>query len=292
MKRGQLTILFASVFVLMLASTNSAMAEGKAFRLRVMGDYTSDADVGDGDGSVALTAERLTLDWKFLSLSYTQTQFHWDDVSSLSFGNGVDDPWERLHRLRLGSDFRGDINDQWFYHTGLALTSSFEKEMDDSYGGVVRGGVGYKWSDEITIMGGLAVSTNSLKTRFMPNIAVAFDGVNDNGVGWKGRVGLPSIEMGYHFNRESALRWSLGNDGQTARLANDSAVAQKGYVSMAGWQTGLYYDWKPTDSLSLSIGPEYVFGRSMTIYNETADKMFDEDVDSAWGGTLRFRWAF
>ncbi len=270
-------------------------AEGKnapALTVRGSGEFVTSADVGDGDGSVSMTTEELRLGWRMLSLSYSQTQFQWDNEGALSFGNGSDDPWERLHRIALGANYRGKINDDWFYHSGLTLTSSFEKEMAGSYGGALRGGVGYKLNSEVTLMAGLAVMHNSLDTKVMPSLAVSYDGLDESGAGWSGRIGLPASELSYHLDTVSAFRFSFQGTGRTARLADDSVVAERGYVSMSGWKTGLYYDWNPTKAFRLSVGPEYTFGRSIKTYNHSGDELTDDDIDAAWGGMLRMRYAF
>lgn len=260
--------------------------------LRITGNFITDADVGNGDSSVSMTSEELRLQWAMFTLAYQQTQFDWENIGSLSFGNGSDDPWERLHRFSLGAGHQGDITDKWFYHTGFSLSSTFEDEMAGSYGGAVRGGLGYKLTDYITIMAGVAVMHNPLSTSFMPNLAISYENLDKSGAGWSGRIGLPATEMSYHFDAAKALRLSVQPKGQTARLSNDSTVEQKGYVKTSTWKTGLYYDWNPSDDIRLSLGPEYHFGRKIEIYNSDKDKVVDEHIDNSWGGMFRFRYRF
>lgn len=266
--------------------------DDSSFSIRASGRYMSDGDVGDGDGSVAFTSEDLRLQWSMFSLTYSQAQFQWDNIGSLSFGNGVDDPWKRLHRLAFGVEYGGEINDDWFYHTGLTLTSSFEKEMAGSYGGALRGGLGYKLTENVSLLGGIAVMHNPVRTMIAPTLVLEYDGVDQSGAGWTGSIGFPMASLGYQFDTISAVRFNFESTGRTARLADDSTVARKGYVDTSGWQTALYYDWTPSENVRLSLGPEYTFGRTLDIYNNDGNKLKDENVDAAWGGSLRFRYSF
>ncbi len=266
--------------------------EAPPVSVRLSGQFVADSDVGDGDGSMSMTSEQLRLQWSLFNISYSQTQFDWENVGSLAFGNGVDDPWERLHRLAVGANYRGKINDDWFYHTGLTLTSTFEKEMAGSYGGVLRGGVGYKLTDEVSLLAGMAVLHNPLRTMFAPSLALSYEDKDDSGAGWSGHLGFPATNLSYHFDMVSAVRVSIESNGQTARLASDSTVAEAGYVDLSGWNSGVYYDWNPSEAVRLSVGPEYHFSRKTTIYNHSGDKLTEEDTDAAWGGALRFRYKF
>lgn len=296
MKTCFTTLLMAVFALLIMGNCSHVLAQEDKpdlpFRLRVTGSHVAKADVGDGPGAVSLTSGGLDLSWKFLTLGYSQTRYDWKNVGSLSFGNGVDDPWDTLHRLSLGASYEGGLSEDWFYHTGATITSSFEKEMSGSLGGIVRGGLGYVVSDKVKALFGVALMMNSIETNLMPTVGLSYDDIGRDGSGFTGFLGLPTTSGSYHFNSAHALRVSLEPNGRTARLADDSTVSRQGYMSTEGWQTGLYYDWNPSKALSFTAGPEYNFGRSLRTYNKDGDKLRKENISDAFGGMLRLRYRF
>lgn len=265
--------------------------------VRAQARYIGSADFKDTNGGAQVTSVRLglglDLDVGEFSFSYTGDKYSWSDKQALPFGNGVDTPWDSLHKLSLGYEYNGDINNDWDYSVALTLNSAFEKEMGGSYGAALRGGFGYTFNDNWSARFGGRVFTNSVETSIMPYLGIHYENFAQDGSGMFMTLGAPSTEAGYAFSKSSTLRFAFELEGDTYRLKDNSSVARKGYLETSSMVTGLYYDWKPTDALSLSVGPEYHFGREMQIYNSDGDKIGNaHKQDSAIGGLLKVKYEF
>lgn len=262
-------------------------------RLRVSGRHVGSADFKDSEGGAQVTSGRLSVDVGDFSINYTGAKYSWNDKQSLPFGNGNDDPWDTLHKLSVGYELNGGINDHWVYSTALTVSSAFEEEMSGSYGAALRAGFGYTFNDNWSARFGGRIFANSIETEVMPYLGLMYENYDKDGSGAFMTLGAPGSEAGYAFSKSSKIRASFELEGDTYRLKDSSTVARKGYMKTSSMLAALYYDWKPTDRFSMSFGPEYHFGRETQIYNSDGDKRGSaHKQDAAWGGRLQFRYAF
>lgn len=261
--------------------------------VRATGNYISSADYKDSDASSSVISGGIRLNAGGLSMSYEGKNYSWNKVNQLEFGNGQDNPWDALHRLTLGYALNGAINKSWFYGAGITGTSAFEEEMSDSFGGAVRGHIGYIFNENWSAIIGARVFINSIRASAMPFIGITYAGYDQDGAGFFLNLGAPSTEAGYAFSNYSKLRFHFSVDGKTYRLKDNSPVANAGYVELNSMVAGVYYDWKPFKGFSVSLGPEYYFSREMKTFDRHGDR-FGGTIkqDAAFGGLLSLRYKF
>lgn len=260
-------------------------------RIRANGQYIGSSDFSDG-GSASVTSTQLGVEAAGFSFRYGADMYSWDETGSLPFGDG-DEPWGTLHKIRLGYTYRDQINKNWGYLLSASINSAFEEEMSGSYGGALRAGLNYKFNENWSAMFGVGTFMNSIETSLMPFAGLSYQDFAKDGSGVFMNLGAPSSEVGYAFDKESKLRAAFNMQGDTYRLSDDSSVAEEGYVSTSGMMLGLYYDWKPTDALSFSFGPEYHFNRDIQIYDADGDEVGDEHSQgNALGGSFKFSYMF
>lgn len=287
-------IMFLICLLTINVSTAYADDRGEESLIRISADgrYIGSADFDNSNGGVQITSGQLELGVGDFSLSYQADKYSWNDKASLPFGNGRTNPWNTLHKLELAYGFNGEINRDWGYMIELSGSSAFEEDLG-GYGAALIGGFGYAFNENWSARFGARLSVDEIETSILPFLAVSYEDIGTDGSGAFMTFGLPSTEVGYAFNESHALRAAFDFEGDTYRLKDDSTVARKGYVETGSMILGLYYDWQATDSLSLSIGPEYHFGREMQIYDEDGDKMGDsKKLDSAVGGILKVTYSF
>jgi len=288
------TYTYLTLLLICFASTAFA-GERSMFEpvsIRATGKYISDADYKDSDGSSSVAGGQVRLRAGDFSLSYEGQYYSWDNVDQLSFGNKKDDPWNALHRLSLGYSLNGMINKDWFYGAGITGTSAFEEEMEDSFGGAVRGHIGYVFNENWKALIGVRGFANSIRYSAMPYFGINFTDYAEDGSGYFMNVGMPATEVGYSFDEASTLRAAFNFDGKTYRLKDDSAVSGAGYVETSSMKAGLYYDYKATKNCSISIGPEYVFSRETKFFDKSGDKFGSEDQEAAFGAFFNLRYKF
>ncbi|MCK4416158.1 MAG: hypothetical protein KAU84_03305, partial [Thermoplasmatales archaeon] len=93
--------------------------------------------------------------YAFISFEYDLKYFWWDNPEKLPFGNSKDDPWNDLHEFTIGLRYGGPVKDDWSYFALARISSAFEKDMDDSFGCHIGGGVIYEPSPEWQFRGGV-----------------------------------------------------------------------------------------------------------------------------------------
>lgn len=261
--------------------------------IKVTGGAVADADFTGSGGSAQVSTGQVRVKVGQFSLGYEGKKFAWSDVNRLNFGNGRDNPWGTLHRLRLGYEHEGAINSDWFYSAEIVGTSSFEKEMSGSYGAALRGGFMYLISDNWAAEFGAQVFVNNVNSSLMPYLGIAYENFDADGAGYFLTLGAPSTEAGYAFSKRAKVRFSFDMEGMTYRLKDNSSVVKKGYLETSSMKIGLYYDWKPTQALSVSLGPEYHFEREMKLYKRNGHRTGPTiKQKSAFGGILQLGYTF
>ncbi|TIH13757.1 hypothetical protein D0S45_14170 [Marinifilum sp. JC120] len=292
----KITNTILAFLILCCASTAAAAEEEKGLfepiSVRATGKYISDADYKDSDGSSSVAGGQVRLNAGGFSVSYEGQHYSWDNVGQLNFGNGQDDPWDTLHRLSIGYTLNGAINNNWFYGVGITGTSAFEEQMEDSYGGALRGHIGYSFNENLKALIGLRAFANSIRVSAMPYFGVNYTDYAEDGSGYFVNLGMPATEVGYSFDEVSTIRTAFNLDGKTYRLKDDSAVSDAGYVEVSSMKLGVYYDCKPIKNFSMSIGPEYVFARETKFFDKHGDKFGSEDQESAFGAFFNLKYKF
>ncbi|ACS81459.1 DUF6268 family outer membrane beta-barrel protein [Maridesulfovibrio salexigens] len=282
-------------FLILCCASTAAAGEGSLFEpisVRVTGKYLSDADYKDSDGSSSIAGGQMRVNAGGFSFSYEGQHYSWDNVGQLNFGNGQDDPWNTLHRFSLGYSLNGAINENWFYGAGITGTSAFEEQMEDSFGGALRGHIGYFFNDNLKALIGLRAFANSIRVSAMPYFGVNYTDYAADGSGYFVNLGMPATEVGYSFDKVSTLRAAFNFDGKTYRLKDDSSVSDAGYIETSSMKFGVYYDYKPIKNCSISIGPEYVFARETKFFDKNGDKFGSEDQEAAFGAFFNLRYKF
>lgn len=288
-----LLICMVSTCLAEMGETNQADSTFTPVSFRITGGMIADADFSDSGGSAQVSTGQIRLKAGGFSLGYEGSKYSWDDVNRLNFGNGNDDPWETLHRLRLAYEHEGQLSGDWYYSTEIVGTSSFEKEMSGSLGAALRGGFMYVINDNWATAFGARVFTNNISTSFLPYLGIGYENFDSDGSGYFMSIGAPSTEAGYAFSKASKFRFTFDMDGSTYRLKDNSSVVKKGYMETSSMVMGLYYDWKPTEALSLSLGPEYHFEREMKLYKNNGKRTGPTiKQDSAIGGKLQLGYTF
>ncbi len=293
MRQFKILILTLLTFCLAVSVGAEEKKSSTPISIKASGSYISESDFSDSKAAVSVIGGKIDLKAAGVSFSYEGKNYSWENVDKLDFGNGVDDPWDTLHRVTLGYSHRGKINKNWFYGAGITGTSAFEEEMSNSFGGAIRGNIGYIFNENWKALIGARVFVNSIRTSAMPFLSVMYEDYEEDGSGLFVTIGAPSTEAGYAFTNTAKVRFKFGVDGKTYRLKDSSTVASKGYIATSSMMTGAYFDWKPFKAFSLSVGPEYYFAREMKTYDEHGNRFGGvSKQDAALGGSLTFGYKF
>lgn len=300
MIRFHLTVVLA--LALFLCAPAALAQEGGAEKsdqpagaVRVLAGHTFGADLEDDRGDVAVTRLMTDASYRFLSLRYAQDIYHWGDSADLPLGNGSDDPWDALHFLSLKAEGHDFFDRQWGWFANAALTSAFEKEMEDSVGASAGAGAIYNFSETVQAKAGVMAGVHPMGYSLLPVLGVDVNRMAETG--WSAALGLPVTEVRYRWAGYTAekggwaTRLGAAYDSGTYRLADDSDVERKGYLRTTSVVAGLYQDWRD-GALSLSVGLEYRFLRSLDVYNDDGEHRNGYSVDAAPGIMANARWAF
>lgn len=286
MLRQFTSILF---FIVLVAAFGAAHAEEDGPALSFGGGYTGKADVGDHDGSVSVTHFQAGASWRGLGLSYGLDAYSWDKLSDLPFGGGRK-PWDRLHCLDLSYSMDDNPWGDFGYFAFASGGAAYEEELGGWNGGI-GGGLNWQATDTLSLGLGVAVGADVRGVHLGPLVSVNWDGRED-GAGPFVFLGMPSTQVGYSFSRALALRLAYECQDEIYRLRDDSPVIRDGYMRVRGQKLGLFADWSPLESLTLTGGVGWEFDRRFESYDRKGNKSSRYGVDSAPGISCDLNWTF
>lgn len=273
--------------------TDPTEEEPDGFSLGVTGGYVGAANFASGRGGVETARVRVSARYNGYRLSYTHTDFLWNDLDSLPFGGGAV-PWKDLNEVSLsGGIIRGSFWEDWHYVVGGDLTMAFESDFPGAVGAGLNGELAYNlW--EGWMLGGVARvrALNALNNDLFGEVEV--------GVALHvSRKHLRELadELGLSGDMEAGgtridLRFEFAGADKTYRLSPGNGYAPHGYAGIRNTRVSAFADIRISPNATLSVGPEYWFFRQYTIYNDAGSQMGTYDLGEAFGGSVGFSWSF
>ena len=258
--------------------------------VNVESSYIEDAEVSGGDGSVRVIKNNLQIEQNNFSLGYSHWKLDWDNVASLPFGDGVKAPISDIHALQATLRQTKRINDQWSYFTLLSLKSTFEKQLNDSFGINLLALGSYRMGDEHSFqMGGFA---NYHPTESLVLPAISYSYRERSNEGWQLVLGFPRTHIGYHIDEKSLLRFGVMFSQSLVRLSDDNVMARARYVEAKDYfsNIGITYQFSPM--LNLSADLLYTLKREFTIFDANADQIQSHTIKNGFGGNVKMIYRF
>ncbi|SKA73727.1 hypothetical protein [Desulfobaculum bizertense] len=258
--------------------------------LSVSTGLVSDAKIEGDEGKTSVASARATLRYSNFALTYNVASYGWDDEEDIPFSYRDETPWKALHSVTASYRNEMPLTEKLTLFGSLAVSSSFEEELSDSFGGSVASGVSYAITDDWKVLGGVALTAHPIGFGVRPALGLAYR--TPRSMGFSLALGTPVSSASYRFSKSFALRASASLVGGTYRLRDDSPVREKGYVGISGLSAGLYAMWNPLPNLSVMAGPDWHFNREYTFYDDDGDEKDSYDIDDTIGATLRVNWGF
>lgn len=252
--------------------------------------YLSDATINGSEGNVAVTKNRIRINNAIGGISYTNWSFLWNNVGDLPFGNGVDAPIEHMHRVKLNANIPYFINEKWFLLTSLSLNTTFEKEMQDSYGAGIFSFASYKLDSDHSIQMGAFANYHPVSTLALPVISYSYRARKTDG--FQLVLGFPRAYAGYFVNDMTLLRGGMIFSQSVIKLSDSSVVEQSGYIEAEDYMGNLGVTYEFTPSFTIDADALYSLKRNFIIYNSAGEEQKNYGINPSFGVNIRLRYLF
>ncbi|MDD5201617.1 MAG: hypothetical protein PHH41_00590 [Sulfurimonas sp.] len=252
--------------------------------------YISDAEVSSGGGSVAVAKNRIAVANKLGSISYTNWSFLWSNIEALPFGNGVENPIEQMHSVKISGNIPYFINEKWFWLTSLSLSSTFEKEMQDSYGAGIFSFASYKLSENHTIQMGAFANYHPTSSFGLPVMSYSYRARQHDGLQFV--LGFPRTYVGYYVSDKTLLRFGMIYSQSLIKLSDTSTIEAAGYIEAKDYMSNLGISYTFDSQITLETDILYSIKREFTLYNSGADEGESYTIAPSLGAALRLKYLF
>lgn len=259
--------------------------------------YVGEADFSNGLGSVSVARASLAADYSIFRLSYVLSHFSWLHSGAITKSLNSDRPnapWNDLHDVTLRARFLNEkLGDDWRYWVNGEMTSSFEDEFPGAVGLGFDGGVAYDiWNGWMLGVSAKTIALSALnkdlfgETEFGLAVATSHRALRSTlqALGFREDALEGSDNIGFSF--------AFSGASKTYRLSSHNPVYRSGYLSLVRSKVGVYMDYKASENLTMSIGPEFHYDRKYKLYNSTGSYLSSHRLDNTWGGVARILWKF
>lgn len=259
-------------------------------KINIQSSYFDDATLKDSPASVSLTKHKISLNNKIAGVSYTNSSFSWKNINSLPFGDTISSPIQQIHTYRVKLHLPYKINKKWFLLNSVSLKSSFEKESQNSYGFNVFSFASYKVDDIHTLQTGAFINYHPIKTLALPVLSYSYRARKNDGI--QVIVGFPRTYIGYHMNKKILLRFGLIYSQSLVKLSKQSTITKNGYLETKNYVSniGLVYD--SLQKIKFNLDFLHSMKRDFTIYNENANEIQKNSVQSSFGINVKVSYIF
>lgn len=263
-------------------------ATGAGVRLEAGGSVLAPADVSGAGMAVWRDNVKASYDTDHFGfdLGYAGSHYEFSKVGHLPFGGST--PFDSLHRFDAGVTVKGGL---WGDMSGFASfrgSVGYERDLGDGFTGTPLAGIIVPLSSQWTVTLGGGASISKVETRPVPLVNLHYQ----NGGPFSVDLGFPRTEIAWRGGTWWSLRLTGSIEAGQYKLANDNPVTSDGYVAMLSPQAGLWFDVRPIQGLTASIGGLYALPGTMTFYRESGSRIKRFDVGGAPGGALRLRYEF
>jgi hypothetical protein len=237
-----------------------------------------DMDVYRGDIGFS-TRQPLGRDWS-INLSLDYGVHYYDFQGDTIFGGP--EPWQDIHEFTTAVSVNYTEIDDWTIFGGGFFRVFGESGADfgDSYNGGGFFGAYYRFDENLTLGGGLRVSSQLEDSTWLAPMIVLDWQITDN-LRLSSRTG---VRRGLELIWEPDPKWELAVGGGFQRFRfrlDDSGFAPDGVVEDTGWPVGLRITSKPNRSLRLSVYGGVVLGGELEVDDRDGNSLRDEDYDPA-----------
>lgn len=255
-------------------------------QLRGSGEHTFSSDIDGTPGDVGVTragfgfgiavpiAERSSLS---LDIDEEVSWYFFDNASGLV--PGTTDPFELALSTQIRSRFSSQIDDRWSWFVGgvVSLEGEADADVGDSatYGGF--GGARYRFSDSLSVSFGLGARTRlEESTLVIPLIGVEWKVSDRVTVATEGLGARVTARLNDQLAVTLSGKWEL----REYRL-DDTNLLPDGVARDRRVPIGLWLDWKPTDSVKLSVGGGVVVWQEFRFDDRNGDRVSETNTDPA-----------
>ena len=262
------------------------------------GEYQLSSDI-DGGSSFSRAVARTRISAPLflgedtivgLSAGYQYESFQFDDLAP--------EPWNEIHRTRLGLVAKQDLANGWSWIALPWIGSNRESGADwgesFTYGGI--GAAWYRVSDTLSLGLGAGFSTQLEDDSSVFPIVV---------IDWKFAENWTLSTLppeGFRIGPGVSLRWDTRDDlslsliyqyqSDQQRLDENSATALDGIGELRQQRIALAATYKVNDNLSLTGHAGFTFGGQIELQDSSGDTLSERDFDSSLVFGLEGSWRF
>lgn len=195
-----------------------------------------------------------------------------------------------MNRLKLFANWPLRINDRWFMLNSVNVNSTYEKEMNDSFGAGIMSFFSYNIDDDHAIQLGAFANYHSVRTLALPVIGYTYRARETDGL--KMVLGFPRAYVGYQLSPEILFNAGMIYSQAVIRLADDSGIEPEGYSEAKDFQANIGFRYEINEAFELSADLLYAFKRDFTIYNRYADEVDSYSIEPSFGGIVKLKYLF
>lgn len=256
-----------------------------AIKLKLSGYQYGGAKLDKG-GSYQVTASKVEVGNFLLKGSYESFDIQWQDLHKLPFGNGVDQPVERMHRLRLQSHIPYRFSPGKLILNQVAISATYEKEMDHAFSYQLYSLYSEDFSRLGSLQFGLYANIQPVQTVIYPIFEYTYNYASPSKEGIYGHLGFPKTQVGYHLTPKWRAEFAAVYHQAIGKLSKQNALQPSGYIQSKNWRGVLAVHHQLTKSVELSLGLHANLTNQLVLFNQQHQRLDHYYINEGAGLSL------
>lgn len=248
--------------------------------------------INGSKGQMALSTLEVKLSNVLGGIAYEEFHFDWDRIDQLPFGDGVHNPIEKMTRVQAFGRLPYPIDDKNMLLVGLGLSSTFEKQTDDSYSYDVFGLISHDLVSNASWQYGAYLQYHPVKTIVLPILEYTFNFNAQHTKDFYGHLGFPKTKIGYYLTPKWKTDFEAIYRQAIAKLDKNSVIDPDGYAQVKSWrgEWALYY--LATKQLEIKTAVKYTLTREWYSYDRNYRQTQHHYIDNAIGFGIGLVYSF
>lgn len=252
--------------------------------------YLSHANIKGSEGSVEVHKNTLRVNNDIIGFTYSNWAFAWDNIHNLPFGDKKTSPIEEMHVFKININVPYYVNKKWFVLNLASIRSSFEKNMNGSYGAGLFSFASYKVDKNHTVQMGAFANYHRVSTLVLPVISYSYRARQHDGL--QVVLGFPRTYIGYHANKATLIKLGVIFSQSVIKLSEQSSIENSGFIEAKDYMSNIGISHEFNKHLRIESNILYSIKRDFTIFNAQGDKQTSYSIEPSLGAKIRAIWLF
>lgn len=260
-------------------------------KVEVWGTHVSQSEFKDSsEGRFDYNTFGIKISNLLFNFQYANSDLNWENVDQLPFGNGKDDPVDKVNRFRLSGKYGIKLNEQMKWINSLGFNLAYETSTNDALSINYMTFIAHQLNQDYQVIYGGFMNYHPVRTRIFPIAGLNYRFKEP--IGFVGLLGFPKSYIGYGFNPTWQLSGGVIFDQFLFKLKENSSLEADGYAEVESLQGDVSLRYAHNSRLTVTSSLRWSSEYRFIPYDSDGSKVKSYKLNPIYGLRLGIAYQF